>query len=114
MNAQNVLTVVIGSLVSGVVAVGVYLIQSTMARLTKHMDERFQRLETSQATTQNEFVAFRLNVSTDYARTADLQNEDRKNSASHGTIHGRIDDIEHRVTVIETVQKHCNSCSGGK
>jgi len=96
-----------GSLVAGLFGI----LKPMLNQVVIRMEKRFDTIEKQYQKMSNDLNDFKFETIKQYASRAELENQERSNTASHATMHGRIDDMSHRVTVIETVQKQCSGCN---
>uniref|UniRef100_A0A6M3M3J7 Uncharacterized protein n=1 Tax=viral metagenome TaxID=1070528 RepID=A0A6M3M3J7_9ZZZZ len=110
MNMENIISI-IGTgiaVIGGVAAV----VKGMLGRIITQMDLQFAELKKDNEAMRREFTDFRLQVVNDYARIPHVEQIERANTASHSTLHGRVDELNNKVIKIETIQGQCKGCQG--
>ena len=86
-------------------------IKPMITKVITQMETQFAELRKDNAEMRKDFMDFRLQVVNDYARIPHIEQVERANTASHATMHSRIDEINNKVIRIETVQAQCKGCN---
>jgi hypothetical protein len=102
----------VGALVFGIVKYAFSGFNKLIDIKFDKLDNRLGEIELNQKLISKELTDFKLDVISKYLNRAEFESSERSNSASHAVMHGRMDDINQRVTVIETIQKQCKGCNG--
>lgn len=112
MTSERIITLIIGSVVTGLIGLGFIAVKAMLDRMVKQFDAWFQEMKLAQAEIRSDFNAFRLEAAQNYATQIQLEKAERENHSSHATIHARLDNLHADLVRIDTVQRHCKHCRG--
>ena len=112
MTNERLVTIIIGSVVTGLVGLVFIAIRALVSRAVGQMDTWVKEIKESTDGVKREFNDFRIEAARNYATWNALEKSERENHGSHATIHGRLDKLSDDVIRVRTVQEHCKHCRG--